>query len=630
MKKIVIKLLLALMLMSSISINVLAEDNVIYVDDENDFVVEESVEESVFVLDKDITLSKALEINVDTSLYLNGKTLTIQEQVIETDEDGFDVIKEGTEYGILVNKTLNIYGGNPTNEDGDGIIQGAFEQTDEGIELKSGVLINVKENGTLNLYSGTLRYGCSVNGGGIANEGTTNMYGGLITSCLSQGIGGGHGGGIWNGKLLNIYDGQISNCSAHVGGGIYNWIDAKTYIEKIDIEGCSAAEAGGGIYTAGESELIVNTTKPKTNNDLYDAEFLIKNCFAGYLGGAIAISPGDKVELKGDIMIVLNHAPRCAGIANGAMAYDFDGYLKIAGKVVIMGNDDGETRQRSNLAIMSDSYVTVDGDLLPGTEIGVHMYEFCEGDVVMVGLDPSIGPGYLDDDKIQIVPDYDPIEEIGDEGDSLINDKGTLRIKLATFEVSFDTDGQGDIEPQYVKRGRYATKPKLDLRYGYELDDWYNEEYDHLQWDFDFNTVETNITLKAFWKQTIDSEDISKTIDADKLQDLSIKYTEGMFAVAAIEIYDLNNDTILDRWILDSEEEIPCEIKDLDDGRKEIIVHKSYLKDLQKGKYELRILRSRMDEHGEISYEYLTKSLFEIKKKTPKKPDFKNPSTGIE
>lgn len=622
MKKIITKLLLALMLISLISINVYAEDDVVYVEEESDLFVEDNAKEKTIVLTKDITLNKELVISKDTNLYLNGKTLTVQKIV----EDG-ESIKKGTDHGILVNKTLNIYGGDPKNKDGEGIIQGAYAQTDEGKELESGVLIHVSEKGTLNLYSGTLRYGCSVNGGGIANEGTTNMYGGLITSCLAEGIGGGHGGAIWNGNKLNIYDGKITSCSAHVGGGIYNWLDAETYIEKLAIEGCSAGESGGGIYTAGDSTLIVHTEKPNAN-DLYEARFLIKECSAGYIGGAIAINPGDKIELKGDVMIVLNQAPRCAGIANAANGDNYPGYLKIAGKVIIMGNSDGYTRLHSNIGILADSYVTVDGNLLPGTELGFHMYQFNEKDVVMINLDPSIILGENKD--ISITPDNEPIKELDDEGDALINDNGTVRINLATFEVSFDSDGYGDIKPQYVQRGRYATEPKLKKKYGYVFDGWYNDELDHIYWDFPFSMVEMNMTLKAYWNEFIDSDDISTTIDLKEPKDLSIKYTENFNDISAIAIYSIDNDTEIDRWKLSSNEELPYEIKDLGEGRKQIILHKSYLKTLKEGKYELQLFTQKMDEYGEYYDNYLTSALFEIKKYTPRKDDFKSPSTGIE
>lgn len=619
MKKILINLLLVLMLLSLISINVFAEDEIIYVESQEDIVFDEedNARTKKIVLNNDVTLNKELTISKNVDLYLNGHTLTVQELLV--DEEGY--IIEGTEYGIHVKPhvTLSIYGGNK-NEDKDGVISGQYEQTDEGKVLKSGALVYVENKGTLNLYSGTLKYGCSTEGGGIKNEGTTNMYGGTIASCLSQAQGGGHGGGIWNGNVLNIFDGYITNCSAHVGGGIYNWLDAKTYIEKIKIDYCSASEAGGGIYTAGESTLIVNTETPKTNNDFYDAQFLIMNCSAGYIGGGMATNPGDKIELKNDIMIILNNAPQDGGVANGANGDNYPGYFKIAGKVVIKGNDDGEGRQ-SNFGITGDSYITLDGDLLPGTDLGIHMSQLSEKDIVMISKKKiKFGEG------VEVKPDFDGYAVEGDEGDKLIVNDKVVKIDLAKFKVQFETYSEVKIDDQYVQRDRNVKDPKIiptKDEYVFTNWSWTNEKYDYdIDWDFDYNKVTTNMVLEAKYKQIVNDDDKNIKYEIGSNKDISINFNDQDNLIKIIITNIKTKETW--NWDVNNNEDKPYEIINNEDGSKELIIKNSFLKTLKEGIYEVELQFV-----NPYNSSYKATSQFTIYKNKPK-PDYKAPSTGIE
>ncbi len=68
-----------------------------------------------------------------------------------------------------------------------------------------------------------------------------------------------------------------------------------------------------------------------------------------------------------------------------------------------------------------------------------------------------------------------------------------------TYTVSFDSDGGTAVAEQYIVEGAKALEPPPPTKTKFAFDGWYNGE---TKWNFDTDTVNEPITLKAKWKET--------------------------------------------------------------------------------------------------------------------------------
>lgn len=74
--------------------------------------------------------------------------------------------------------------------------------------------------------------------------------------------------------------------------------------------------------------------------------------------------------------------------------------------------------------------------------------------------------------------------------------------KPVTFTVSFDLNGHGDpIEPQTVTEGCFATRPADPTAEGFTFGGWFTDPQCTIPWNFDTDTVTTDITLYALWSE---------------------------------------------------------------------------------------------------------------------------------
>jgi hypothetical protein len=72
--------------------------------------------------------------------------------------------------------------------------------------------------GTVNMYGGSITRNTATFGGGIFNEGTLNLNHVLVSDCYSDFF----GGGIYNGGTLNLKDVQMTGNTAVYGSAIFN------------------------------------------------------------------------------------------------------------------------------------------------------------------------------------------------------------------------------------------------------------------------------------------------------------------------------------------------------------------------------------------------------------------------
>ena len=81
-------------------------------------------------------------------------------------------------------------------------------------------------------------------------------------------------------------------------------------------------------------------------------------------------------------------------------------------------------------------------------------------------------------------------------------DSGTASVSAATiifYTVTFNSNGGSAVTAQNVLTGGKAAAPTNPTRSGHTFDGWYKEAAFDTKWDFNANTVTTNITLYAKW-----------------------------------------------------------------------------------------------------------------------------------
>lgn len=72
-------------------------------------------------------------------------------------------------------------------------------------------------------------------------------------------------------------------------------------------------------------------------------------------------------------------------------------------------------------------------------------------------------------------------------------------IDPSEYTVEFDSNGGSAVQSQTVEAGEKATEPTQPTKTGYTFDAWYKEAQFINEWDFDTDTVTSNITLYAKW-----------------------------------------------------------------------------------------------------------------------------------
>ncbi len=91
--------------------------------------------------------------------------------------------------------------------------------------------------------------------------------------------------------------------------------------------------------------------------------------------------------------------------------------------------------------------------------------------------------------------------------------------KIVAFTVTFDSDGGSEVAAQSVNRGEKVTKPDSPTKKGYTFDKWVIKDAENVSaWDFDKDTVTSDITLYATWNGDWN--------DSDSKQGLKEGYTD--------------------------------------------------------------------------------------------------------
>ena len=97
--------------------------------------------------------------------------------------------------------------------------------------------------------------------------------------------------------------------------------------------------------------------------------------------------------------------------------------------------------------------------------------------------------------------------------------------KLQTFEVSFDSCGGTSINPINIMYGNYITTITNPEKAGYKFSGWYKDSLYKNIWEFDKDTVTSNITLYAMWSPIAETIiDRIENVNEDNVFDIKKEY----------------------------------------------------------------------------------------------------------
>ena len=359
--------------------------------------------------------------------------------------------------------------------DADGHVIKVFEGSTLGINnsvdnlglICGGKAINgggIYNEGTVNLYSGQISGNqASGDGAGVYNTGTLNVYGGYISSAIASG----NGGAIMNKGTVNMTGGSVSSAQAANGGAIYN--DGSLTASNVRFIKNSASQNGAGIYlkrpasfdgctfnnntaTGDGGAIYVDTTGAETliENSSFDSNYATN-------GGAVSVNKTDGVVSISNSSLKNNLARTNGGAVqaldateingstisdNGAQNHGSGVFVKnnnlgISGSVVINDNT------RENVYLSNNTKFEISGTLPEGARIGV-TYESDYANIT-TGYDSVNNP----EPKKYFFADVDK------------RDKGNC-ITLLNGEVRYDITDFTDYPPEKKYNYRVSIKTTDD------------------------------------------------------------------------------------------------------------------------------------------------------------------------
>ena len=90
-------------------------------------------------------------------------------------------------------------------------------------------------------------------------------------------------------------------------------------------------------------------------------------------------------------------------------------------------------------------------------------------------------------------------------------------IPLAAYTVSFDANDGSSVSGQSVPEGGRAAEPDAPTRSGYVFRGWYSDSGLSNSWDFDFDTVNSALTLYAKWEEQEEIETLDESFEGGSL-----------------------------------------------------------------------------------------------------------------
>ena len=314
-------------------------------------------------------------------------------------------------------------------------------------------------NGTQSFSGGYITGGNAGSGGGVAvNGGTFNMTGGTIIGNRSTSNGGGIS--VYGNAAFEMTSGALIGNTAAYGGGIGSIAQNNATI-TITLSGGVIAYnkstgTGGGVHGNGNE------------------------------GGLASIN----MTITGTVTIENNHTDGDWNSINAGGGVVVDGsryFLMLSGSPTISGNTAGNGTSRS--VVDNNVFFTNRGN--PKAIIS----EFSP--VVPVGVTMWI-PGVFTNSAT--TANDDASKFTSDNSAYIVGKNAEGQLFLGTpVTVTIDPDNGSSATEQTVASGSVITEPEEPAKDGFTFDGWYNGD---TEFDFDNDTVTSDITLTAKWKNS--------------------------------------------------------------------------------------------------------------------------------
>ena len=504
---------------------------------ENDFYAALQATNGSIKLENDFVYEKAMEVNYDLTIDLNGYVLTIPKSIC-VNSGGHLTIKDSGSNATHKFKPngdgLWVLDENGSETVTGGVITGG---TGYPIQFGSGAhaytayyggAVYIELGGTLNMGGGSI-VGCSaVYGGGVYVAGEFVMTGGSIIGCAAD-----RGGGVCmrdNDAVFNMSgSAAIRYCKAASkdtsyapGGGVYA-LGAFTMSGNAAISNCecitgSGRAAGGGVYVSYHNKNTEFTMGGNAVIENCKVTASSQNSWTGSYGGGVLVSSRSSLTLKDQAAIRKCSAKNTAGGATHGGGIFAEGTLTIAGLA--------EVDKDCSAAVGSGIYMEVGPDFI----VSQNLYAnggVIAGEVVLnsasnhgatlkiTGSDEGVtefkgsvlnNNGIIEKGKFTGEVTNNGTITGGKFTGTVINGEGGtiaegVSIKALRFIVTFDNEGTKTTDT--IAEGIKLTAPAAPTKEGYRFDGWYYDNNGGVaKWDFDTNTVTRAMTLKAKWVQT--------------------------------------------------------------------------------------------------------------------------------
>ena len=508
---------------------------------ENDFYAALRATNGSIKLENDFVYKKAMEVNYDLTIDLNGYVLTIPKSICVNSGAHLTIIDSNS--NALHNFEPNADGLWVLDENGSetvtgGVITGGtgyqyqkVHPNGEGYIDEVGGGVCVKSGGKLTMEGGNI-VGCSAmsgKGGGVYVEGDFSMTGGSISGCSAKSGGGVHVG-AWNKNATFDMSGNavIRNCrcksdsSDAQGGGVYA-LGRFTMSDNAAIRDCecitnSGSAWGGGVFVSRHDKTIEFTMSGSAVIENCKVTAASPNSRTTSYGGGVYVAERSSLILEDNTKIKDCSAQNTSGGATYGGGIFIRGNLTIAGSAEVGENCTAGIGSGIYLEVISYSSgswnLYANGGVIAG-EVVLNNSSNYGGKIKITSSNEG-----ATEFKGSVLNNNGIIEkgtftgEVANNGTisggeftgTVINsESGTIdegvSITALKFVVTFDNEGTRTTA--IIDKGDKLTAPAAPTKEGYRFDGWYYDNNgSEAKWNFGTDTVTRAMTLKAKWVQT--------------------------------------------------------------------------------------------------------------------------------
>ena len=314
----------------------------------------------------------------------------------------------------------------------------------EGVGGSNGGTITIN-GGEVTVKAGT--YGAGIGGGNYGSSGTIKIYGGTITAEGKTAYGAGIGaGGYGDVETIEIHGGTIEATGAEGAAGI----------------GAGYNGAGGTI-------------------SIYDGTITAKTVNNGTgIGGGMMNGNCGNINISGGTIEASGAGSAGPGIGCGGGRPATSGVITISGMPRIFALGQYTSMSATSVNIGGSGFILMK-DLTNITNVNTSTHELFDRNVVK-------------DAGVSTINGYSAPSSWLIRG----MDSGYFTITGGPRQVAFEENGGTAVNDLGVIDGSKLTPPD-STKAGYDLADWYLDPDFNTLWNFDTDTVDSDITLYAKW-----------------------------------------------------------------------------------------------------------------------------------